>query len=323
MRSARLVTTGAFTVLIALSVLAACVGDDPGPAANTGDASSSGTSSSGTSGPSTSGTSGTNGTSGNPSTGGPEAGSADDDAAGPDADAGVPETGGPPPNFCQSPAAAGAVFCADFETSSDVTNGWDPPTIAGGATITRNTGFGGQSSSASATLKLSAGSTGSQATLSKSITFTSKQKVDIDYDAYFVFPTPWSGTTWNDFVTGVTRTAGVHQFYFDLERQYSGASEWIATETTGPAAGSALSSALTPAVWHHIKHTYDATEAGANVKILVDDVLVVSVALAKGTADTQAPSTFDQIFVNAGVENDGTGGTATELTLDNVMVHVF
>ena len=219
-------------------------------------------------------------------------------------------------DFCQSPAAAGASFCVDFQAGADVAAGWDATTVASGATVTRNDSFG-SNSTRSATVKLG-GTTSAQGTLSKTVSAGAlKSQVNIQYDAYFVFPA-WPANAFNGFVTGITRTTALginSQHYFDLERQPS---DWKVTAGNGTPKA-ALSTPLTPNAWHHIDMTYDASGVEAAVRLTVDGVLVSSLSLVKGPPPA-APATFDAVVVNAGAENMGAAVTMTELTFDNVVV---
>jgi len=89
-------------------------------------------------------------------------------------------------DFCQSPAAAGASFCVDFQSGSDLAAGWDATTVSSGATVARNDAFG-FNSTRSATVKLG-GTASAQGTLSKTVSAGAlKSKVNIQYDAYFEF----------------------------------------------------------------------------------------------------------------------------------------
>jgi hypothetical protein len=220
-----------------------------------------------------------------------------------------------PPDFCQSAAAAGAAFCVDFETGANVAAGWDSNTATNGATIIRNDAFG-YNSKRSATIKLGGTNANAQGTLSKVIAAGAlKSKVNIQYDGYFKFQ-PWLANSYNGFVTGITRTGGVlsTQYYFDLERQPT---DWKLTAGDGTPKAS-LSTPLTADAWHHVDMTYDAN-VGAAVTLIVDGAIVGNLALVKG-APPNAPATFDELILNAGAENLGSALTATELTIDNVIV---
>jgi len=188
--------------------------------------------------------------------------------------------------------------------------------VSSGATVARNDAFG-FNSTRSATVKLG-GTASAQGTLSKTVSAGAlKSKVNIQYDAYFVFGA-WPADAFNGFITGVTRTTAIglnSQHYFDLERQPT---DWKVTAGNGTPKAT-LSTPVSPNVWHHVDMTYDASGAEAAVRLTVDGVLVSSLSLIKG-APPAAPATFDAVIVNAGSENLGTAVTATEFTFDNVVV---
>lgn len=302
-------TRGVFTgtasviLFLAFASVTACIGDDPVKPVDAIDASSEASAS------------------GDGSTSGNDAQTSDDTDAPSDAPGDAPSDAGAdadadagPTNFCNSAEAAGAAFCNDFQSGANVADGWDSVAANGGATITGNQAFGFNSTK-SATIKL-ANTNGAQGTLSKTVSAGAlKAKVSIQYDAYFVFPS-WPANSYNGFVTGITRTqsAGVSsQYYFDLERQPA---DWKITAQTGTPA--AISTPPTANAWHRIDMTYDASGAGAQVRITIDGTLVGAQSLVKGAGN--APASFDEVTLNAGMENYGSPVTTTELTIDNVVV---
>jgi hypothetical protein len=212
-------------------------------------------------------------------------------------------------DFCQTPAAAGAAFCADFEKAPNVGTGWDGTTATGGGSLALDPM--GSVSTRSALAKLG-GTTGAKATLNKVVSAGApKSKVTVDFDGYWSFPS-WTGTSVNLFLSIVLRT-GTNpstQYYIEIERNTVW--EVLLTASSGLTFGNVSADG-----WHHVKVSYDSSGALADIALWIDNIPVASASKTKGSPG--APATFDNILLDVGADNGGSL-TTTSFYVDNVIV---
>lgn len=222
---------------------------------------------------------------------------------------GRPDDGQP---FCKSAAAAGAAFCADFEQSTGVDDGWDDFTTSGGATLTLETTIAKQKKSALAKFVSAGSGNGTAAFSTVASASGAKSKVALEFDGRFSFPNgaPSSNTL---FLTIALRTGtgpGGH-YFIDIER---GAGGWqlLATGTSGePFLG------FGDDVWHHFRLSYDGSGAQGEIRLFIDSAGVATISRAKGPPPGGAPETLDNVLIeHLGVEVD----TSTFFYIDNVIV---
>ncbi len=215
-------------------------------------------------------------------------------------------------DFCKSSAAAGAAFCADFEQSMDVDDGWNEFTTSGGATLTLETTIARQKKSAAAKF-VSSGSGNGTAALSTVVNAPGAQsRMALEFDGFVSFPnSPPSTATL--FLTFALRTGtGPSGHYFvDIERGSSGW-ELLTTGTSGetfPGFGENS--------WHHFRLSYDGSGAQGEVKLFIDNIGVATVLHKLGPPPGGAPATFDNVFIeHLGVAAD----KSTSFYIDNVIV---
>jgi len=222
---------------------------------------------------------------------------------------GSPDDGQP---FCNSAAAAGAAFCADFEQSTSVEDGWGGVTMSGGATLTLETAIAQQKKSALAKL-VSVGSDSGTAAFSAVANASSAQsKVALEFDGRFSFPggAPAANTL---FLTIALRTgSGPSGHYFiDIERG-SGGWQLLATGTSGEPFLSFSDDA-----WHHFRLSYDGSGAQGEIRLFIDSAGVASISRPKGPPPGGAPETLDNVLIeHLGVD----AASSVSFYVDNVIV---
>lgn len=272
---------GFVTFLLGASLVGAwsCVGDDPTPARSTNDIDAGMDA-------------------GSPATGA--------DAAPPDT--GVADGGGT--TFCQSSAAAGAAFCADFESSTTVKDGWDGVLLVSSPPVVLNTALGYQSNR-SATLKLD-DAANAQAYLVKSVTAGKLVSgVRIEYDVMFTFPA-WPAGSYNEFVLGTLNTQADASTAYPLsfERRPD---DWKVFAGDGSHVAGFPTSTFDAGKWYHVEMAYTGGTPSLYT-LTVDASVVGSLVLPDG------PAKLDGVVLSAGLQNRSNNGTKTEVTLDNVVV---
>lgn len=217
-------------------------------------------------------------------------------------------------DFCKSAAAAGAAFCADFEQSTAVDDGWNDLTTAGGATMTLETTIAKQKKSALARfISGDGGSANGVAAFSTVVNAAgAKSKMAIEFDARVSFPNgPPSTNTLFLTIALRTGTSPSGHYFIDIERG-SGGWELLATGTSGepfPAVGEDF--------WHHFRLSYDGSGAQGEINLFIDNLGVASILRTKGPPPGGAPATFDNVLIeHLGLEAD----KSTSFYIDNVVV---
>lgn len=233
--------------------------------------------------------------------------------AAPSLDAGLSD--GPADNtqdFCKTTAAAGAAFCADFEQSTAVNDGWGDFTTSGGATLTLETSVAKQKKSALAKVVGTSSANGVAALSAVANARAAKSKMALEFDGYFAFPNgPPSTSTLFLTIALRTGTGPSGHYFIDIER---GASGWLLLATgtsaqTFPGFGENA--------WHHFRLSYDATGAQGEIGLFIDNLSVTTMSRAKGPPPGGAPTTFDNVLIeHLGVE----ANMSTSFYIDNVVV---
>jgi hypothetical protein len=213
--------------------------------------------------------------------------------------------------FCTSPTAAGAAFCADFETVLNPGDGWDNVSTTAGTLGLDSMGAAGSARSALFTMS---NAPSCQVIMRKSVKAgTLRAKAIVDFDAYFAFPAWNAASDGDEFLTLVFTTANQSgSYYVDIER-FQGV--WQTTNT-----GGATKTFADPGLnaWHHFTISWNGTAAPVQLIISIDQNPVVNTTLPQ-YGSTAAPLTFDTLGVNADAESLSTT-PATQVRYDNVIV---